>query len=121
MYSYIFLPRLLLLLFTASSFFFLFLFLVFFLTESRNTTYYSMLIRNNYKSNSLKTLLINNYHSLIISMLIRNLTLFLFCFFLLIKQFDICEIHSRILYQTYYPHYCKYVFLFFVSVFFFFF
>ena len=44
-------------------------------------------------------------------MLIRNLTLFLFCFvfFLLLRQFDICEIHSRMLYQTYYPHYYKYV------------
>ena len=68
-------------------------------------------------SSFLSPIIINNSHSFIISMLFRNLTLIFF--FLLIRQFDVCEIHSRSFYQTYHPKYYRYVFLFFVFLFFF--
>ena len=62
-------------------------------------------------SSFLSPIIINNSHSFIISMLFRNLTLLcLFvCFFvflfLLLRKFDVCEIHSRSFHQTYHPKY----------------
>ena len=59
--------------------------------------------------------IINNSYSFTIFMLFRNLTLLFFP--LLLRLFDVFEIHSRTLYQTYNPNYSRYVCFYFVLCF----
>ena len=76
-------------------------------------------ITSSSSSSSFLSPIINNSQSLTVYILFRNLILLFFFsflfFFLSLRQFDVCEIYNRSLYQTYHPNYYRYVFLFFVK------